>query len=126
MSGPARAYTSPTAIANHAVRVSRAEARARLVRWLLRRDGDRCWFCNEKLHADITVEHLTPKSQGGRYGENAVLAHRQCNEGAGDRPFEDKLELRRRLRLEGRTALKAIVASLPVRLRARTGGVSKV
>lgn len=66
---------------------------------LLARDGSDCWFCGLPLGDDITIEHLVPKSAGGRNIQaNYALAHRQCNNDAADMPLTEKIELRTRLR----------------------------
>lgn len=66
---------------------------------LLERDGDECWFCGKGMGADSTIEHLVPKSAGGRNMlANYALAHRSCNNGAGNMPLIKKIEMRNRLR----------------------------
>ncbi len=66
---------------------------------LLERDGDQCWFCGRAMGADKTIEHLVPKSAGGRNVlANYALAHRACNAHAADMPLVEKIELRQRLR----------------------------
>ncbi len=68
-------------------------------RKLLARDGDDCWFCGTDLGDDATIEHLIPKSKGGRNSiANYVLAHRKCNADAADLPLIAKIEMRARLR----------------------------
>lgn len=66
---------------------------------LIERDGDQCWFCGLALGDDKTIEHLVPKSAGGRNTlANYALAHRACNNHAADMPLIEKIELRQRLR----------------------------
>lgn len=66
---------------------------------LLERDGDQCWFCGKPVGADKTIEHLVPKSTGGKNAiANYALAHRACNAQAADMPLIEKIELRQRLR----------------------------
>ena len=66
---------------------------------LLDRDGDACWFCGKPMGEDVTIEHLVPKSSGGRNMlANYALAHRKCNNDAADLPLVKKIELRTRLR----------------------------
>lgn len=66
---------------------------------LLERDGDQCWFCGRGMGADKTIEHLVPKSAGGKNSlANYALAHRACNAHAADMPLVEKIELRQRLR----------------------------
>jgi 5-methylcytosine-specific restriction endonuclease McrA len=66
---------------------------------LLARDGDECWFCGDPLGDDQTIEHLVPKSAGGRNAlANYALAHAKCNHDAADLPLIQKVEMRTRLR----------------------------
>lgn len=66
---------------------------------LLERDGDECWFCGLAMGADVTIEHLVPKSKGGRNAlVNYALAHQRCNASAADKPLVQKIEIRNRLR----------------------------
>jgi hypothetical protein len=68
-------------------------------RKLLERDGDGCWFCGLPMGDDCTIEHLVPRSAGGRDAlANYALAHRRCNADAADMPLTEKIELRSRLR----------------------------
>jgi len=61
---------------------------------LLKRDGGRCWFCDETMGDDVTIEHLVPISDGGSHSmANLVLAHKECNRDAGDAPIVDKLAI---------------------------------
>jgi hypothetical protein len=70
---------------------------------LLERDGDKCWFCGDPMGDDITIEHLVPKSAGGRnMAANYALAHKRCNHQAADLPLVDKIELRQRMRSQFR------------------------
>jgi len=70
-------------------------------RKLLARDGDECWFCGKSMGDDATLEHLVPKSRGGGNRlDNYALAHRVCNNLAGDKPLVAKIELRAQLRKE--------------------------
>ena len=55
------------------------------------RDGFRCLYCLADLHAadprDITLDHLTPKADGGSNAEgNLVTACRACNCSRQDTP----------------------------------------
>ncbi|MXP42954.1 HNH endonuclease [Allopontixanthobacter sediminis] len=66
---------------------------------LLARDGDECWFCGDAMGADCTIEHLVPKSTGGRNSlANYALAHRKCNNDAADLPLIKKIEMRASMR----------------------------
>jgi hypothetical protein len=67
---------------------------------LLDRDGNECWFCGlEMASDDMTIEHLAPKSAGGRNMlVNYALAHSVCNNRAGDMPLIQKIEMRTKMR----------------------------
>ena len=68
---------------------------------LIERDGYGCWFCGKLMGDDCTIEHLVPKSQGGRNSlANYALAHRKCNNDAADMPLVQKLAMRERLHAE--------------------------
>lgn len=48
---------------------------------LLKRDGDKCFYCGNKLYDDITLEHLLELAAGGKNTlANSVLAHSKCND----------------------------------------------
>lgn len=61
---------------------------------LLKRDGDKCFYCGKRLLDDITLEHLTSLASGGsnKLG-NMVLAHESCNQEAGNLSVYQKVEL---------------------------------
>lgn len=60
---------------------------------LLERDGDLCFYCNEKLGQDITVEHLIPLTAGGKNElSNMVLAHYKCNNEQGTKTIVEKVK----------------------------------
>lgn len=66
---------------------------------LIARDGDECWFCGLSMGADVTIEHLVPKSKGGgNQLANYALAHAACNQAAADKPLVAKIEIRTKLR----------------------------
>lgn len=70
---------------------------------LLDRDGDHCWFCGDPMGKDCTIEHLVPKSAGGRNMlANYALAHAKCNHAAADLPLIQKIEMRARMRSQFR------------------------
>lgn len=86
---------------------------------LLERDGDECWFCGHTMGEDITVEHLVPKSKGGRNMlANYSLAHAACNHRAADMPLIQKIELRASLR----GAVKQLADSTPNHIEHRESG----
>ncbi len=55
---------------------------------VIARDGPRCVWCGREAWAeDLTLEHLLPRSRGGRgHGENLAVACRACNRARGSRP----------------------------------------
>lgn len=58
------------------------------------RDGFRCGYCGTDLRhaapADVTLDHLIPRSAGGgNESENLVTCCRKDNSGRGDRPWMD-------------------------------------
>lgn len=58
------------------------------------RDSFRCLYCGTDLRhaapADITLDHLLPRSAGGSNdATNLVTACRSCNSSRGDRPWVD-------------------------------------
>ena len=68
---------------------------------LLQRDGNDCWFCGTHMGDDCTIEHLIPKSKGGRnILSNYALAHASCNQKAANIPLVEKMALRAKMRGE--------------------------
>lgn len=66
--------------------------RRRIVRILLARDGDRCFWCNVRFRGDVlpTIEHLLPRSEGGGNGlDNLALACHWCNQKRGVMPVAE-------------------------------------
>jgi len=63
---------------------------------VLRRDGFRCQYCQGRDR--LTVDHVLPKSRGGRHvWTNLVAACNQCNNKKGNRiPEEAGMPLRRK------------------------------
>ena len=63
---------------------------------VFRRDNHTCQYCG-KNGGDLTLDHVTPRSRGGRNTwENIVTACRECNSRKRDRtPFEAKMRLLR-------------------------------
>jgi hypothetical protein len=61
---------------------------------LLNRDGDRCFYCGERLYDDISLEHLISLAAGGKNTlGNMVLAHEKCNQEAGNLSVYQKVEM---------------------------------
>ena len=42
-----------------------------------------CWLCGEHVeHADATLEHIQPRSEGGSsHQTNLAISHAKCNQG---------------------------------------------
>lgn len=61
---------------------------------IFKRDGYRCMYCGS--HTDLTIDHVIPKSQGGRDAwENLATACQTCNSKKGHfTPEEAKMPLR--------------------------------
>jgi len=57
---------------------------------LFKRDGNLCMYCGERYRrSDLTRDHITPMSQGGRDAwTNVVAACRRCNNHKGGRTPE--------------------------------------
>lgn len=59
---------------------------------LLDRDGDMCFYCDEALGEDITIEHLLSITRGGpNYLSNMVLAHEACNKEVDNMTVSEKV-----------------------------------
>lgn len=71
-----------------------------VVRTLLERDGDRCFYCfGHTSDADRSVEHLVPVAHGGpNHISNLVLAHGACNQRAGHLSAMEKIRMREQAR----------------------------
>ncbi|WP_026641146.1 HNH endonuclease [Bordetella petrii] len=67
-----------------------------LIRTLLERDGDRCFFClGHTSDDDRSAEHLVPVAHGGpNHISNLVLAHGACNRRAGHLGAMEKIRIR--------------------------------
>jgi len=63
---------------------------------IFKRDGHRCQYCG--LHEDLTLDHVMPKSRGGKSSwDNLVAACRRCNAKKGDyTPEEAQMALRQK------------------------------
>lgn len=53
-------------------------------RALMRIQFGTCFWCPKPITDGGTVEHLIPRSKGGRGGKNIVLACKSCNSEKGD------------------------------------------
>jgi 5-methylcytosine-specific restriction endonuclease McrA len=80
------------------VRVPRHEARKISRRAVFARDGFSCQYCGAGAH--LTVDHVLPRSRGGRSTwENVVTSCSPCNLRKGDRlPAEIGMRLRQKPR----------------------------
>jgi hypothetical protein len=104
----------------------RSAGRQQLIDGLVARDGAACVWCSctlDPYRPEATLDHVQPKSQGGRYElENLLLACVRCNRSRRDRPAAQFLALCLRaghaVRVEAVEA--ALERQLPPELR---GGV---
>jgi 5-methylcytosine-specific restriction endonuclease McrA len=85
---------------------------------LVERDGSACVWCGRELwHADLTLEHLLPRSRRGHTtAENLAVACRRCNRARGTQAVSayvrTLLDAGQRPRLETlRAALERLAAS---------------
>lgn len=64
---------------------------------LITRDGSRCVWCERELWAaDLTAEHLLPRSRGGHTtAENLAVACRRCNRARGSQAVSTYVRLKR-------------------------------
>jgi 5-methylcytosine-specific restriction endonuclease McrA len=88
--GPSVSTATKRARNNHQPTGQWIRAEKRLAIYL--RDGMRCLYCLADLHGadprDITLDHLTPKADGGSNHEsNLVTACRSCNCSRQDTPL---------------------------------------
>lgn len=67
-----------------------------VVRTLLDRDGDACFYCKEPMiDGQMSVEHLLALGHGGSdHLSNLVLAHPTCNAKVGHLSIMDKIKIR--------------------------------
>ncbi len=80
------------------VRIPRAMALPLSRRSIMARDQYTCQYCGATpLRADLTLDHVLPRSRGGRTEwENVVVACRVCNQKKGNRtPREAQMSLAR-------------------------------
>jgi 5-methylcytosine-specific restriction endonuclease McrA len=57
---------------------------------ILKRDAHTCQYCGRNGGERMTIDHVIPKSQGGRtVWENVVSACRACNLKKGNKPLEE-------------------------------------
>lgn len=65
-----------------------------LVKKLIRRDGDKCFYCGLPMNYP-TLEHLCNVSDGGKDDEsNLVLAHLACNQYVDNLALVSKVKLK--------------------------------
>lgn len=57
---------------------------------ILKRDAHTCQYCGRNGSERMTIDHVIPKSQGGRtVWENVVSACRACNLKKGNKPLDE-------------------------------------
>jgi 5-methylcytosine-specific restriction endonuclease McrA len=98
LGGISRATGNRTEMALHPVIFTHGFARDRLRgrrapltrRALFRRDANLCLYCGKQFHElDLTIDHVTPSSRGGRHTwQNVASSCRRCNAHKGDRTPE--------------------------------------
>lgn len=78
------------------------------LRTLLDRDGDLCFYCQEKMpDDDMSREHLLSLVHGGSYHmSNIVLAHRKCNNDAGSLSVMEKINIHIQAKLRNKSKLE--------------------
>lgn len=72
------------------MREKRSDIKKRLRIAQLRKQRNRCFWCQKVLHgkADMTLDYLVPKSWGGKLvSDNIVVACRDCNSQKADNIF---------------------------------------
>ena len=70
------------------------KGRSRLMATVALRDGENCFYCHKPLHEDRSLEHLLSITFGGsNHLANLVLAHKECNEAAGNKSVREKLRI---------------------------------
>lgn len=80
-----------TAAASPAAKPTQPKGQTKLSKMLYLQSG-RCFFCGEPLgEADASIEHLNPRSRGGKSTEdNIVVCHKFLNETFGDMDLKRK------------------------------------
>lgn len=72
----------------------RNSRRKRLRASVVRRWGGRCFYCGSDPGADLTLDHLVPRSRGGTDSlANLLPACKSCNAEKGSRTFEEYRDL---------------------------------
>lgn len=71
-----------------------------LLRSILKRDGDCCFYCGLIMKSGSeTIEHIFSINQGGtNHMSNLALAHEECNKKASSLPVVKKILLREKMR----------------------------
>ncbi len=92
-----RSWESPSVI-RMTYFIHRPRPRVKLTRReVFIRDGYTCQYCGRSGGSDLTIDHVIPRSRGGRNcWENLVSACRTCNHRKGGRlPSEARMPLKR-------------------------------
>lgn len=54
---------------------------------VVEKHGKDCWLCGKPIHDDLTMDHVLPRSKGGRATrDNLRPAHAECNVRRGNGP----------------------------------------
>lgn len=73
---------------------------------ILKRDGNKCFYCGLPLNDDVTLEHIDPLTAGGKNKlSNMVLAHDKCNREAGSKTIVEKVTIAINNRIKLKTGL---------------------
>jgi 5-methylcytosine-specific restriction endonuclease McrA len=64
-----------------------AMARRNRVKAVVAAHGEICWLCHKPINGDLTMDHVVPRSKGGRANrDNLRPAHELCNSKRGNGP----------------------------------------
>lgn len=89
-----KAYRSGVKWSGGPVNVGRKNNYKSKKKQILKRDGTKCFFCNEEMEDDVTLEHLTSLVSGGKNTlGNMVLAHEKCNNDAKNKTVVEKVNI---------------------------------
>lgn len=57
---------------------------------LVRRDGDRCWFCGLPFRGDAARHHRMRRREGGDRLANVILLHTACHQEVHAHPYDSR------------------------------------
>ena len=81
-------------IMNKTIKRITSKRRRNIILLLLKRDGNKCFYCNKILSdTNITIEHLLSISHGGNNNiNNLILCHSKCNISVGNLSVIEKFK----------------------------------